>query len=190
MIQTYWTIVSSWTFRSQVTEAFLWTVVAGVTWQAVPLGNGGLVAAKGTISRQDAPYRRSLYTTRTQKNKHCYTCSTFNDHLQINNTVFELKDKTSYLKILLVHWNVSITGSAAMRQNQVFNDSTKYWCDRNKKWKMAVKKKWYRYFGCIGCMHQVWSISYWVETDILFLVTVTLTLITDTWVAIPNCRLI
>jgi len=28
-----------------------------------------------------------------------------------------------------------------MRRNQVFNDSTKYWCDRNKKWKMAVKKK-------------------------------------------------
>jgi len=27
-----------------------------------------------------------------------------------------------------------------MRRNQVFNDSTKYWCDRNKKWKMAVKK--------------------------------------------------
>jgi len=29
-----------------------------------------------------------------------------------------------------------------MRQNQVFNASTKYWYDRNKKWKMAVKKKW------------------------------------------------
>jgi len=29
-----------------------------------------------------------------------------------------------------------------MRRNQVFNDSTKNWYDRNKKWKMAVKKKW------------------------------------------------
>jgi len=28
-----------------------------------------------------------------------------------------------------------------MRRNHVFNDSTKYWCDRKKKWKMAVKKK-------------------------------------------------
>jgi len=28
-----------------------------------------------------------------------------------------------------------------MRRNQVFNDSIKYWCDRNKKWKMAVKKQ-------------------------------------------------
>jgi len=28
------------------------------------------------------------------------------------------------------------TISAARRQNQVFKDSTKYWCDRNKKWKM------------------------------------------------------
>jgi len=27
-----------------------------------------------------------------------------------------------------------------MRRNQIFNDSTKYWYDRNKKWKMAVKK--------------------------------------------------
>jgi len=27
-----------------------------------------------------------------------------------------------------------------MRRNQVFNDSTKYWYDKNKKWKMAVKK--------------------------------------------------
>ena len=34
-------------------------------------------------------------------------------------------------------------------------DSTKYWFDRNKKWKMAVKKKC-RYFSCIGCIHQVW----------------------------------
>jgi len=42
------------------------------------------------------------------------------------------------------------TRSAAMQRNQVFNDSTKYWCDRNKKWKMAVKKKWCCYFGCIG----------------------------------------
>ena len=41
-------------------------------------------------------------------------------------------------------------------ENQVFNDSTKYWYDRNKKWKMAVKKKWCPYFGCTGCMHQVW----------------------------------
>jgi len=24
-----------------------------------------------------------------------------------------------------------------MRRNQGFNDSTEYWCDRNKKWKMA-----------------------------------------------------
>ena len=41
-------------------------------------------------------------------------------------------------------------------ENQVFNDSTKYWYDRNKKWKMAVKKKWCPYFGCTGCMHEVW----------------------------------
>ena len=27
-----------------------------------------------------------------------------------------------------------------MRWNQAFNDSTKNWYDRNKKWKMAVKK--------------------------------------------------
>jgi len=27
-----------------------------------------------------------------------------------------------------------------MRRNQVFNDSTKYLWDRNKKWKMAVMK--------------------------------------------------
>ena len=40
-------------------------------------------------------------------------------------------------------------------ENQVFNDSTKYWCDRNKKLKMAVTKKWYRYFTCIGCMQIV-----------------------------------
>jgi len=25
-------------------------------------------------------------------------------------------------------------------ENQVFNDSTKYLCDRNKKWKMAIMK--------------------------------------------------
>ena len=31
--------------------------------------------------------------------------------------------------------------------------------------------------------------SYWVETEFLILVTVTLTLITDTWVAIPSCVL-
>ena len=36
-----------------------------------------------------------------------------------------------------------------MRRNQVFNDSTKN--TRNKKWNMAVKKKWCRYFGCIPC---------------------------------------
>ena len=33
------------------------------------------------------------------------------------------------------------TKNAAMRRNQVFNDSTKGWYDRNKKWNMAVKKK-------------------------------------------------
>jgi len=46
-----------------------------------------------------------------------------------------------------------------MRRYQVFNDSTKYWCDRNKKWKMAVKKKmmplfWLHWFHaeCDVCM--------------------------------------
>jgi len=33
-------------------------------------------------------------------------------------------------------------------------------------------------------------LSYWVETEFLFLVTVTLTLITDTWVAIQSCLLL
>ena len=40
-----------------------------------------------------------------------------------------------------ITWYKVYTRNAAMRQNQVFNDSTKYWCDRNKKWKMARKKK-------------------------------------------------
>jgi len=63
------------------------------------------------------------------------------------------KGKNHYLS-----WNVAIpfamlfyylTRNTAMRQNQVFNDSTKYWCDRNEKWKMAMKKKWCSYFGCM-----------------------------------------
>jgi len=43
-----------------------------------------------------------------------------------------------YSYMLYVHnCLISITRSAAMRRNQVFNDLTKYWRDRNKKWKMA-----------------------------------------------------
>jgi len=38
--------------------------------------------------------------------------------------------------------NIWITRKAAMRRKQVFNVSTKYWYDRNKKWKMAVKKNY------------------------------------------------
>ena len=41
--------------------------------------------------------------------------------------------KTAYLKYGL-HKLKNKTRSSAMRQNQVFNDSTRYWCDRNKKW--------------------------------------------------------
>jgi len=40
-----------------------------------------------------------------------------------------------------IHHSKGTTRNAAMRRNQVFNDSTKYWYDWNKKWKMAVKKK-------------------------------------------------
>ena len=51
---------------------------------------------------------------------------------------------------------IYLTRNAAMRRNQVFNAATKYWYERNKKWKISVKKKWCHYFGCISCMHQVW----------------------------------
>ena len=55
-----------------------------------------------------------------------------------------------------------------MLRNQVFNNSTKYLCDRIKKWKMAVMKKWCRNFGSIGCQKAKANLSYWVETEFLF----------------------
>jgi len=111
----------------------------------------------------------------------------------------------NYMYVLLNHlflfgpfigkWTFSCkTRNATMRQNQVFNDSTKYWYDRNKKWKMAVKKKmllfWLHWLHApslvsIGQSKLKLLSGNWIS----FLVTVTLTLITDTWVAIPRCVL-
>ena len=83
-----------------------------------------------------------------------------------------------------------------MRRNQVFNASTKYWYDRNKKWKMAVKKKMMPIILVASVACNKFGVNRPKQTKVierktefLFLVTVTLTLITDTWVAIPSCVL-
>jgi len=65
-------------------------------------------------------------------------------------------DPTKMHKTRLCFNIILKTKNAAMRRNQVFNDSTKYWYDRNKTWKMAERLKGCRYLSCIGCMHQVW----------------------------------
>jgi len=84
-----------------------------------------------------------------------------------------------------------------MRRNQIFNDSTKYWCDRNKR----IKKWQWRKNDAVIVVALVACTKFGVnrpkQTKVierklifLFLVKATLTLITDTWVAIQSCLLI
>ena len=95
----------------------------------------------------------------------CLRFQRVDPHSIYNINIFFCKMST-FLVVFLPNccWNVIFSPNHLIIQqetpqcdeNQVFNDSTKYWNDRNKKWKMAVKKKWCPYFGCTGCMHQVW----------------------------------